>query len=274
MSEGIRPTTEHQDHLDPTRRFSARVADYVKYRPGYPQQVIPLLTRVVGFSLQWIVADIGCGTGISSRLFVDHGNQVIGVEPNEPMRAAALELLGGGERFTAVAGSGEATGLPDASADLVVVAQAFHWLDKAAAAAEMIRILKPGGAVLVMWNERSTTADAFAAEYDQLLRARGTDYTRVVTRRPMSVTDFESLFGCTFQRFALPNEQVFDFDGLAGRVRSSSYTPLPGAPGHDLLFADLRRLFDRHQRDGRVRFEYETELFVGNFGKSQPTVLR
>jgi SAM-dependent methyltransferase len=262
------------DSLNPTGRFSARVADYVKYRPGYPQQVIQRLHEVVGFSPQWIVADIGCGTGISSKSFVDHGNRVFGVEPNAEMRAAATAMFAGNERFIPVNGTAEATTLPDASADLIVVAQAFHWLDKSAVSTEFPRILKPGGAMLVMWNERSTTADAFATEYDQLLTSRGTDYTRVVTRRPMTVADFQQLFGHEFQRFALRNEQVFDYDGLAGRVRSSSYVPLPGEAGHDLLFLDLRRLFDRHQQDGTVRFEYETELFIGSFGKSPQNVLR
>jgi SAM-dependent methyltransferase len=262
------------DSLNPTGRFTQRVADYVKYRPGYPQEVIPLLAQIVGFRPDWKVADIGCGTGISSRLFVDHGNEVFGVEPNPQMRAAAIEAFAGNPRFIAIDGTAEATTLADASVNLIVVAQAFHWMDKAAVSKEFPRILVPGGAILAMWNERSISADPFAVEYEALLKARGTDYTRVVTRRPMNVTDFESLFGGSFQRVTLPNEQVFEYEGLAGRVRSSSYTPLPGQPGHDLLFADLRRLFDRHQRDGRVRFSYETELFIGMFAKSTPDVLR
>jgi SAM-dependent methyltransferase len=251
--------------LNSTGRFSSRVADYVKYRPEYPRQILSILTDMTGLSPDWSVADIGSGTGISSRMFLENGNKVSGVEPNDDMRRAAEDEFVMRPNFHAVKGAAEATTLKDCSVDLVIAAQAFHWFDKLAMARECKRILrpKPGGYVAVMWNTRLVNTLPFAREYDQLLMRFGTDYKEVSHRTPMTAEQFAEVFGVPFQRATAPNHQSFDFDELCGRVRSSSYTPLAGQPGHDELYADLKLLFDRYQEEGRVRFDYETELFWG-----------
>lgn len=251
--------------LQSTTRFSSRVADYVKYRPDYPRPVIDRLREICGLNSEWIVADIGCGTGISARMFLENGNTVLGVEPNADMRCAAEAEFARHPRFRPISGTAEATTLADSSVDLVIAAQAFHWFDRPACAREWKRILRgePGGWVVLMWNTRLDNADAFAIEYDALLNRHGTDYRMVAHRTPIAVEELSRLFGAPFQRIALANSQSFDYEGLAGRVRSSSYTPLPGQPGHDELFAGLRRGFDRHQQRGQVQFHYETEVFLG-----------
>jgi SAM-dependent methyltransferase len=250
-------------NLDSKTRFSSRVADYVKYRPDYPRRVVSILHEAIGLSSEWIVADIGCGTGISCRMFLENGNQVLGVEPNDDMRLAAEKEFAAQSRFRCVKGSAETTTLPDASVQLVVAAQAFHWFDKPACAREWRRILRDRGHVAVMWNQRLASGDDFAVEYDQILHRHGTDYREVAHRTPMSTDEFAAVFGMPFQRYSTANHQLFTWDGLCGRVRSSSYTPLPGQNGHDKLFAALRELFDRSQVDGQVRFNYETEVFCG-----------
>jgi hypothetical protein len=198
-------------------------------------------------------------------MFLEWDSTVIGVEPNDDMRAIAERDFASNGRFRGVKRTAEATGLADASVDLVIAAQAFHWFDRPACAREWKRILRdaPGGYAAMMWNQRLITTDRFAAEYDELLHRFGTDYKEVAHRTPMSCDEFSAVFGVPFERISLPNHQSFDFDGLSGRVRSSSYTPLPGQPGHDELFAGLRDLFDRYARGGSVRFDYETELFWG-----------
>jgi SAM-dependent methyltransferase len=252
-------------HLNSKQRFSSRVADYVKYRPDYPRAVVEMLRERIGLSPSWVVADIGCGTGISCRMFLENGNEVYGVEPNDDMLAAAKKEFAAKPKFRTVKGSAESTNLADASVDLVIAAQAFHWFDRPACARECKRILRPspGGYVAVMWNTRLTSTDDFGREYDDLLHRHGTDYKEVAHRTPMSVEQFADVFGVPFERLTAPNQQVFTWDGLCGRVRSSSYTPMPGQPGHDELFAGLRELFDRRQVDARVKFDYETELFFG-----------
>jgi SAM-dependent methyltransferase len=131
--------------LEPTERFSGRAEGYAKYRPGYPGEVLGLLEERCGFDRVWIVADVGSGTGNLARLFLENGNAVYGVEPNEEMRGAGERALASYERFVSLAGTAEATTLPDGSVDLVSAGQAFHWFDRERTREEFRRILKPGG---------------------------------------------------------------------------------------------------------------------------------
>src|SRR5579885_3110804 len=130
---------------DPTRRFSDRVENYVRYRPHYPDGVLDVLRTETGLTPTAVVADVGSGTGISAKLFLRNGNLVLGVEPNREMREAAERLLSDYPHFTSVAGTAEATTLPDRSVDYAVAAQAFHWFDHDRARHEFARILHPGG---------------------------------------------------------------------------------------------------------------------------------
>jgi SAM-dependent methyltransferase len=258
--------SEHTPVPDAKTRFSTRVADYIKYRPGYPPEIIDHLRQSIGLSDRWTVADVGAGTGISSAVFLAAGCHVIAVEPNPDMRAAAVELLGRDDRFRAVDGSAEATTLPAAAVDLVVCAQAFHWFDVPVTRREFGRILKPGGQVVLIWNDRNRSATPFAAEYDALLRTYCIDYERV---RHDQVPDdrVRAFFAPNAPReVEFPNHQTFDFDGLKGRLMSSSYAPLPGHPNHAPMLRALQDLFDRHQSGGRVTFSYRTRLFYGPLG--------
>jgi len=249
--------------LHSTERFSDRVADYARYRPDYPPVLLDWLRREHGVSADWDVADVGAGTGISSKLFLDAGHRVAAVEPNAAMRAAALEWLGGNPRFRAVAGSADATGLDDASVDLVSAAQAFHWFDPQAARREFRRILRPGRLVAVYWNTRRLAGTPFLEGYEALLQRHGTDYANVVER----YADDDAMrawFGNGWRgsaRFA--HAQWLDFDSLRGRLMSSSYVPKAGDPRQAPMLAELRELFERCQRDGRISFDYDTRIFVG-----------
>ena len=248
-----------------TTRFSDRVQNYVRYRPGYPAAVLDVLRAKTGLAPGQVVADVGSGTGISAKFFLDAGHVVHAVEPNAGMRAAAEEMLGGDPRFHSVDGTAEATTLPDASVDFVVAAQAFHWFDPAAVAPEWRRILRPGGWMVLLWNTRRTDTTPFLRAYEALLREHGTDYTSV---NHENVTDkaLRTVLGPDFVRRVVPSEQVFDWDGLRGRLLSSSYAPNVDHPGHAPMMDALRRIFDEHARDGRVAFEYDTEIYLGRGG--------
>lgn len=249
--------------LHGTDRFSDRVADYVRYRPDYPAVLHDWLRREHGVAPDWIVADIGAGTGISSKLFLDAGHRVIAVEPNAPMRAAAEQWLGVEARFSALDGRADATGLAEASVDLVSVAQAFHWFDPEATRREFRRILTPRGLVAVYWNSRRLTGTPFLEGYEALLQQYGTDYRRVAER----YADDDAMrawFGEGFHGMArFPHSQRLDFAALCGRLLSSSYAPAVGHPRHEPMLAALRDLFDRCAVGGAVSFDYDTRIFAG-----------
>jgi SAM-dependent methyltransferase len=252
---------------DSKERFSNRVADYARYRPGYPRAVLELVREGSGLVPESVVADIGSGTGLLTQLFLGNGNLVYGVEPNAEMRQAGEKFLAGYPKFRSVAGSAEATTLPDASVDLVVAGQAYHWFDPPKSRDEFARILRPGGRVVVIWNERMKDASPFLREYETFLRTFGTDYDKVSERYPQvqSMKDFFGPRAMTKRSFA--NAQVFDFDGLRGRLLSSSYSPPKGHAKHEPMLAALLPLFDAHAENGRVRFEYLTTFITGNWAK-------
>lgn len=248
---------------DSTHRFSDRVENYVKYRPGYPQAVLGILREETGLTPASVVADVGSGTGISAELFLRAGNPVIGVEPNAAMRAAAEALLANYPAFRSVAGSAEETTLPDASVDHVVAGQAFHWFDVEGARREFARVLRPGGWVVLLWNSRKMDATPFLRDYEALLQEFGTDY-REVRHDNVTHAALAGFFFGVFRKRTLANEQRLDFDGLRGRLLSSSYAPAEGHPRHAPMLAELERIFAAHQRDGRVILEYETEIYLGH----------
>jgi SAM-dependent methyltransferase len=249
--------------LHSTARFSDRVDDYVRYRPDYPVALLDWLQREQGVDSHWRVADVGAGTGISSKMFLDAGYRVTAVEPNAPMRVAAERWLRGYADFAAVDGRADATGLADASVDLVTVAQAFHWFDEAAARREFARILRPGGLAAIWWNSRRLAGTRFLEGYEALLLAHGTDYTSVAERYADDAR-MRAWFGAGFRGSAsFRHSQRLDFEALRGRLMSSSYAPLAGHPQHEPMLRALRELFDSCAEDGTVSFDYDTRIFAG-----------
>jgi SAM-dependent methyltransferase len=251
---------------DSKRRFSDRVGHYVHYRPGYPLEVVGFLRERGVLRDGSVVADVGSGTGISAELFLGKGCMVYGVEPNAEMRWAAERLLPPRfPSFRSVNGSAEATTLADASVDVVVAAQAFHWFDVEKARVEFRRILRPGGRVVLLWNTRRTAASAFLEAYERLLNEYGTDYRRV-RHDNASQERVAAFFGhAHFDVARILNEQAFDLAGLEGRLMSSSYAPAPGHPRHEPMLRALRGIFHEFEESGRVRFLYDTEVYVGGF---------
>jgi SAM-dependent methyltransferase len=247
---------------DPAARFSDRVENYVKFRPGYPPEVLDVLRRETGLHPAHAVADLGSGTGISAGLFLRAGHTVYAVEPNREMREAAEALLRGTRGFHSVAGSAEATTLASASVDYVVAAQAFHWFDAPAARKEAARILRPGGWAVLLWNARRLDATPFLRDYEALLQEFGTDY-REVRHENVGADRLAAFFGGAYERQTLPSGQRFGLDGLRGRLLSSSYTPPPDDPRHAPMLRALERIFHAHAAAGEVRFEYDTQVYFG-----------
>lgn len=249
--------------MNNTQRFSNRVENYVKYRPHYPAAIITYLQERFGFSAG-AIADVGAGTGILTKLFLDAGYTVYAVEPNEPMLAKATSLLNDHTGFTAVPGIAENTTLANNSVDAVMAGQAFHWFDAAKSKAEFIRILKPHGLVVLVWNERRIDT-AFEQEYEVLINQYGKDYVQV-KHRNIEQGDIAAFFApAAMELKTFNNQQVFDFEGLKGRLLSSSYVPLQGEPKHDEMIAGLKALFDKYQQSGTITITYDTRVYAGRW---------
>jgi len=247
---------------NPTQRFSGRVENYVRYRPGYPPEVLQLLRQECGLTPDHVIADAGSGTGILTRILLEAGCSVFAIEPNAEMRHAGERLLAAYPRFSSVAGSAEATSLPDHSVDFITAAQAAHWFHRDHARREFLRILKPGGWVVLAWNERCTDSTPFLRAYEKLLLEYGTDYQEV--RHEKTTGTIDAFFAPSpFQARTFAMHQEFDYEGLEGRLLSSSYTPPPGHPNHMPLRQELRRVFDAHQVAGKVEFAYKTLVYYG-----------
>ncbi len=243
-----------------TSRFSDRVENYVRYRPGYPVDVLRSLKEACGLTPGHVIADLASGTGIWTRMLLENGNKVFGVEPNAEMRQAGEQFLAHFPNFTSVAGTAEATTLPEASVDFVTAAQAAHWFHRQRARREFLRILKPGGRLVLLWNERLTDSTLFLRDYEQLLLTYGTDYEDVRHERTTDAVN-EFFDPHPFQERVFPMRQEFDYAGLEGRLLSSSYAPGPDHPNHAPMLRELRRIFDRHAVNNRVRFDYYTRLY-------------
>ncbi len=246
--------------MEPTRRFSDRVRDYVLYRPTYPLAAAEAVIHGLGPPRDLSVADIGAGTGIFTRVLAETGAKVIAVEPNPEMReAGAHDARCAGRRIEWCGGTAEATGLPAESVNAVACAQAFHWFRAAEALAEFARILAPRGRVALVWNDRDS-ADPLSAGYSRLIEtasgghAAANDHTR-----PQALFASALFTGAQEQTFR--HAQKLDRAGLVGRAMSASYIPRSG-PAHAALEQGLDELFQQHQRDGHIQLAYVTRVFL------------
>jgi len=249
---------------DTISRFSNRVANYVKYRPGYPPQVIDLFKSEISLTPASVIADIGSGTGLSTRPFLENGNQVYGVEPNPVMRQAAEDYLKDFPNFISHDGTAENTNLSDGSVDFVIAAQAFHWFDPDKTRSEFQRILKPGGYIALIWNERQLDTTEFLKQYEALLLKYATDYDKV-RHENIDQQRLGAFFGADYRRSTFPNEQEFDFQGLRGRLLSASYMPAEDDPRFSSLENELKELFAKHSENDRIKLLYDTNIYFKQY---------
>jgi len=248
--------------MDYKQRFTTRVENYLKYRPGYPEAIIATLQLEIGLMPNDVVADIGSGTGFSAKLFLEHGNTVYGVEPNEPMRKTAEALLADYNHFISVHGSSEATHLKDHSVDLIVCAQAFHWFDREQTKTEFRRIANRGAHLCLIWNDRKAS-EPFQQDYEELIQRFAIDYNEISHRNitPAIIDAFYAPSKC--RKFVLGYEQQFNLEGLIGRVLSSSYMPNEDDPNFPQLRNAIVDLFNAYEQNGIVTFAYDTILYIG-----------
>lgn len=253
---------------DPKSRFSDRAENYAKYRPGYPREVLEFLEENRDLRSDSVVADVGSGTGLLSALFLESGYRVFGVEPNREMRQAAKGFLGDHPLFESVEGAAEDTTLADESIDLIVVANALHWVERDAARAEFSRVLTPGGQVAVLWSVSRTSGSTFLQAYADLVSTYRTDGGaggNAETAYEMTEAFFEDGSGAQqgYETANFPYFQALDLESLKGLVLSSSTMPAPGQPGSKEMLRGLDEIFRSNESDGEVVMEYEVSLYCG-----------
>ena len=250
-------------HMNPTGRFTGLADVYAKYRPTYPVEAIELILSRCGLGAGSLLVDVGCGTGISSRLFAARGLQVVGIEPNPEMRAAAetTPVSPGNPRPIYLDGRAEATGFPPHSADAVLAAQAFHWFEPEPALREFHRILRSGGWVILLWNERDEN-DLFTAAYSAVVRTAPDTATVEMPRSRAGEPLLHSAWFETAERAVFRNTQTLDEEGLVGRALSASYAPREPVQAAEFASA-LRAVFARYQQQGKVVLQYQTSVYLG-----------
>jgi ubiquinone/menaquinone biosynthesis C-methylase UbiE len=251
-----------------TERFTDRVENYVRYRPGYPPEVLEALRRECGLRPEHVIADIASGTGIFTRMLLENGNQVLAVEPNAAMRAASEALKETFPNLTFVVGTAEQTTLTAASVDFVIAAQAAHWFQPEQSRAEFERILKPGGWCVLLWNERRTSGSLLLEEYEQLLHRYCPEYKEKRHGRTQLIAQ-EFFAGRHSEERVFEYSQQFDLAGLTGRLLSSSYCPLANHPNYVPMLQELGRIFHAHAQGRKIRIDYDTRVFFSQLNRPQ-----
>jgi len=244
--------------LSPTKRFSNRVENYVKYRPSYPVAMIPFFETSLGLAQGQRIVDVGSGTGLFAKPLLERGYAVTCIEPNDDMRRAGELELGRFAGFTSRKHKAEQTGLRGQSVDLITVAQAFHWMDPAATKKEFNRILKPGGHIVLAWNLRQHTTP-FMQAYHELKERYRIEETPARRDDEETLAAFFAPGAMQVQRFG--NNQLLNFEELKGQLLSASYIPLPGHPLYEEMIASLAELFVNSQQGGVVTMVHETKIY-------------
>jgi ubiquinone/menaquinone biosynthesis C-methylase UbiE len=252
------------ERIHPTGRFSSRVENYVRYRPDYPYEIIELMVGEMGLNENSLVADIGSGTGIFTKLLLGANCTVYGVEPNRAMRQAGDEFLKDFPKFKSVNGTAENTNLPAESIDYITSAQAFHWFDPERAKQEFRRILRPEGYIVLVWNERKLDADTFSSDYGRFLIEQGDDYENIRKSHAHKAT-IKKFFNDDFTVKSYSNVQTLDYEGLKGRTLSSSYMPSEQDARFPAMIEALGQIFARHNDAGKVKIYYDTKVFYRKF---------
>lgn len=248
---------------DAKLRFTNVVANYVKYRPAYPQQVLDFLNEKCNLNARACIADVGSGTGLLSKLFLSAGMTVYGVEPNDAMRLAGEDYLRAFPNFHSIKGSAEETHLKSQTIDLVAVGTAFHWFDPQKTKLEFIRILKKNGWVALIWNVRAVKDSPFMQKYETLINTFNKDF-QISNAKKFNHTIHESFFSpYPMHEASFPNQQFFDWDGLQGRLLSTSYSLQEGDKHFSEMMQTLKRIFDQYQKNGKIVFLYETKIYYG-----------
>jgi len=253
-----------KDILKPTTRFTEKAKYYHANRPGYPKEVLTTIIQITKIKPDpsYIIADIGSGTGKLSELFLDYGSTVIGIEPNEAMREIGEIEMKKYENFVSIDGTAEFTGIKDHSIDFIIAGQSFHWFNLSKTRREFLRILKPHKYAMIVWNNRNKESCHFFRDYETILKDFGTDYQEV-TKKRIGKKEFSNFFSTeSYKRFLFTNKQQLDYEGIRGRILSTSFVPTEESEVYLAMIQKLKQIFKKHQQNNLIELEYETEMYI------------
>ena len=246
-------------------RFSGKAEIYKKFRPSYPKELFDYLYSQAGFRKESVIADIGAGTGIFTRLLLERGSTVYAVEPNGDMRGTAEQDLAEYKKLKLIDAPAEKTGLADASVDFITVAQAFHWFDRDLFKSECQRILKPGGKVVLVWNERDYESEIVKKDYD--IRKKYAADNKGIGRYGGFRHDYLNFFADGIYEYkTFNNDLQFDKESFTGRNLSASYAPREekDPEKYQGLVRELGEFFDEYSVNGILNYPHYTQSFAGN----------
>lgn len=243
--------------------FNGTADFYFRYRPTYPAELIKIIAKETGLNSNWEVADVGSGTGILSGLFLEHGNPVKCVEPNDEMRQMSIKILSAKGKVEFIKGTGEYTNLPDSSVDLVACGQSFHWMDRRLAKKEFTRILRGRKWTALVWNDRVNEPGTFTGEYESVVRRYSGKYHSTGST-VLNSKEIASFFNGVYHEFRLRNVQKLTLRSIIGRYRSASYAIKPSDPGYENMTGDFSSIFKKYETDGYVEMVYMTKLYLGH----------
>ena len=260
----INETISNLNMLEPTRHFSKKAENYMKYRWRYPKEVLDYLKSSVGLQKSWNIADIGYGTGILTKILLDNGNNVIGVEPNDDMRNAGEEYLKDYSNFVSMNAKAEESKIKDNSLELITVAQAIHWFNPEKTKIEFNRILKDNGIIFIIFNRRSKERSDFIIDYDNINKKYNKDFKYTNNNPSNGNLIINYLLDDKIHYHSIDNKISEGFESFKGGFLSASFIPDETSENYTEMINELKDIFDKHKNNDKITFEYSTEIYWGH----------
>jgi ubiquinone/menaquinone biosynthesis C-methylase UbiE len=248
---------------DNTKRYAGRVDVYRRYRARYPREVFDFVREHCGLTAASVMADVGSGTGMLAEVFLENGNRVFAIEPNAEMRDVCKELEALYSGLRCIDGMAEATTLPEHSVDIVMAGRAFHWFNQEQCRPEFLRILRPGGWVMLVNLARSTGPEPLLRDFQDLRMKYGLDYAETVAQFDMDAACRKFLARAEIRSAEFPVIQKLSYEELEGQTASFSVMPQPADAAYPAMQRALRDYFTRYHSGGTVLVPMDCTIYVG-----------
>jgi ubiquinone/menaquinone biosynthesis C-methylase UbiE len=242
-------------------RYSKKAGVYHRARSSYPKEIVrEMFKNINNINVSPVVIDVGAGTGKFTSLLLEQGSIVYAVEPNQAMREQLTLAYGHNPNLHIITATAEKTTLPSGVADLIVVAHAFHWFDVDECKKEFSRVLKNDGKVCLVWNWYAIKRESAMKEYYDLIRECA---TKEISRENKMNPELFDIFFAQYETTSYPNDRQLDFQTVLQLSESANYSPVEGEQGYEIMCSRLQEWFNKHQKNGSVKFSYDATLYKG-----------